>query len=147
VLRIMRDHAIGSYGAVALALVILLKVAAIAALIEQGRAAAYVILTPALGRWAAVLLSGAIRYARRSEGAIGNFVGRGELLIATATVVSLAVGLANWRGIAACALVAAVCVGWGAICQKRIGGVTGDTLGAGIEISETIVLLFGVAVP
>ena len=47
ILRIMRDHAIGSYGGVALALVVALKVMAYAALLRQSNWIPALILTPA----------------------------------------------------------------------------------------------------
>jgi len=49
VLRIMRDHAIGSYGGVALVLLIVLKVTTIATLLPRPHIAYYLILAPSLG--------------------------------------------------------------------------------------------------
>jgi len=150
VLRIMRDHAIGSYGALALVLVIAIKAAALAALIDRHRAAAYLALMPMLGRWSVVLPSATQPYARRLEqegaargGAVSDFVGRAELLIASATALPIVFALASWRGLAAALLVFAATGIWSWYCCRRIGGITGDTLGAGVEISETLVLLFG----
>lgn len=152
VLRIMRDHAIGSYGAVALILVIALKSAAIAALIARPRAWMYLILMPVLGRWSSVLLSATQPYARRGDanassglGAVTDHVGRMELLIASVTAIALAAGLARWTGVASCGVVAAGTAVWAWRCRRRIGGVTGDTLGAGIELSESLLLLFWLA--
>jgi adenosylcobinamide-GDP ribazoletransferase len=151
VLRIMRDHAIGSYGATALILVIALKVIAIAGLAERRRAGEWLILAAALGRWSAVLLSATLPYARRPDGgggpaggAVADFVGRRELAIATGSALALAAALGR-RGACACALAAAASAWWGRRCRRRIGGVTGDTLGAGVEVSETLVLLLGLA--
>src|SRR5580700_9282413 len=85
VLRIMRDHAIGTYGAVALVLVIAVKAATLAALIDCHRAVSWLALMPMLGRWSVVLLSATEPYARRSDqegapagGAVSDFVGRVE---------------------------------------------------------------------
>jgi adenosylcobinamide-GDP ribazoletransferase len=148
VLRIMRDHAIGSYGAMALGLVVTLKVAAIAALAGSPRAIPGLLLAPVLGRWSAVLLSTTHPYARPSEddtphsvGSPTRFVGRRELIAATVTAVVIAGVAGRWLGAAGVLLVAAASMCWGLSCQRRIGGVTGDTLGAGIEISECLVLL------
>lgn len=154
VLRIMRDHAIGSYGATALVLAVALKLATIAALIAAHRALAAVVLAPVLGRWAAVLLSATQPYARTdsadkpgSAGAPTRFVGRTELIIATATTVALAAALAGLDGAAACLLVALFSTYWAWRCRRRIAGVTGDTLGAAIQISECLVLLLFTAAP
>jgi cobalamin 5'-phosphate synthase/cobalamin synthase len=150
VLRIMRDHAIGSYGAVALILLIAIKATSLAALIEHHRAAAWLALAPVLGRWPVVLLSATQPYARRSGvegapagGAVSDFVGRVEVMVASATALTAAFALVRWRGAAAAVLVLAVSGLWGWYCRRRIGGITGDTLGASVEISETLVLLLG----
>jgi cobalamin 5'-phosphate synthase/cobalamin synthase len=150
ILRIMRDHAIGSYGAVALILVIATKAAALAALIERHRAATYLALMPMLGRWSIVLLSTTQPYARRSDqegappdGAVSDFVGRVELVVASTITLPIAFILASWRGLAVALLVLAMSGLWGWYSRRRIGGITGDTLGAAVEISETVVLLFG----
>jgi len=150
VLRIMRDHAIGSYGAVALVLVVAIKASALAELIVRHRAAAWLALMPMLGRWSVVLLSATQPYARRSDkegaplgGAVSDFVGRVELVVASATAFPIAFALARWRGFAAAILVLAASGLWGWYCRRRIGGITGDTLGASVEISEVLVLLFG----
>jgi cobalamin synthase len=105
---------------------------------------------PMLGRWPVVLLSATQLYARRSDqegappgGAVSDFVGRVELVVASATALPIAFLLAQWRGVAAAFLVLAVSWLWGWYCRLRIGGITGDTLGASVEISETLVLLAG----
>lgn len=153
VLRIMRDHSIGAYGAVALILIILLKVSAVSTLIDRHSAVPYLMLSPVLGRWSAVLLSYALPYARRTTdeglhagGAITDFVGWRELAVSTLIAFGVAVGMAHIFGIVCWLGVAAVSAGLAFICRARIGGVTGDTLGASVEISEAVVFLMGVAV-
>jgi cobalamin synthase len=146
VLRIMRDHVIGAYGGVALILVILAKVAAISALVETGRADVYLLVAPALARWATVPTARLLPYARREGGAgaaVTEHVGWTE--VAGATAIAAAVSaLAGWRG-AACAGAVVVASALNArVCMRRIGGVTGDTLGANTEVCETIVLVVGV---
>jgi adenosylcobinamide-GDP ribazoletransferase len=148
VLRIMRDHVIGAYGAVALVLLILLKVTAIAALIERDAAGPYLIISPALSRWATIPLGYFLPYARRERGlgsAATEHIGRLELVGSTILAGACVLLLAGWRG--------AVC--WGAVilmtimngrrCMRRIGGVTGDTLGANTEVCEAVAFLVGVA--
>ena len=153
VLRIMRDHAIGSYVAVALVLVIALKVATLVTLAGSRHVVSGLLLAPVLGRWSAVLLSATQPYARPPEhdgpnsvGSPTRFVGRPELIIASVTAVSIAAAVGRWFGAAAVLLVAVASVWWGWRCRRRIGGVTGDTLGAGIEMSECLVLLLFTAV-
>jgi cobalamin 5'-phosphate synthase/cobalamin synthase len=144
VLRIMRDHAIGSYGAVAVVLALALKIAAIAALAGSARAVYALALAPALSRWAAVLLGATQPYARPSEdngtGSPTRWIGRTELTVATATAALAAAGC-GLRGAAAWLLAAIVTVLWGRRCARRIGGVTGDTLGVAVVAAECLTLL------
>jgi adenosylcobinamide-GDP ribazoletransferase len=148
VLRIMRDHAVGSFGALALILLVALKVTAIATFVGNRQAFTALFLAPVLGRWSAVLLSALQPYARppdhdspQSVGSPARFVGRVEAIVATVTALALAAAAGRWTGGAAMVLVAAVVIWWGWCCRRRIGGVTGDTIGAGVEISECLVLL------
>ena len=107
VLRIMRDHAIGSYGTVALILFIGFKVTAIMALISASAAGPYLVAAPAIGRWSAVVISSLQPYARQSEeegrsqeGGVSEHVGRRALLISTLLVIAILCLLewARWAG-------------------------------------------------
>src|SRR3972149_7704890 len=83
VLRIMRDHAIGAYGASALVLALTVKVAAISALLASGGAARWLLVAPALARWSPVALAHFLPYARPGGGlgaTVTDHSGLGELL-------------------------------------------------------------------
>ncbi len=146
VLRIMRDHLIGSFGAVALILVLALKFASIAVLIDRGQALPYLIIAPGLARGSMVALGFFLPYARLLEGGLGGsfqYAGRLELLFSSSTAIALAF-LAGWRHGGICALVTLLATVWNArICMRRIGGITGDTLGANSEICEALILATG----
>lgn len=144
ILRIMRDHAIGTYGAVALILLVALKMTTIAALIDQHRLFPAVLLAPMLGRWNVVLLSYWLPYARPSQ-AVSRHIGWSEMIWATVPTALLAAWAANWRGALCWAASALAGVLFGLFCRKRIGGVTGDTLGASEQIGESVVLLASLA--
>lgn len=149
-LRIMRDHAIGTYGAAAVTLSIVLKVAAIASITMLGTPGLlWMILAPALGRCAPVLLGRFLPYAR-PEGGLGQSVtggatGNAEVAGASAISVAAAGLLAGWNGAGAVALALAVVILFGAFCRRKLGGVTGDTLGASVELVEAAVLVAAVA--
>ena len=147
-LEIMRDSVIGSYGATALILILLLKTTAIATLIFERRAIEFLIFAPAVARWASVPLGKFMNYARNSGGlgqSITDFVGWRELIGATAFVVLLIFLSANKIGTAALfAIVVLVTVFNAVLCQRKIGGVTGDTMGANTEICETAVFVAAV---
>jgi adenosylcobinamide-GDP ribazoletransferase len=147
ILRIMRDPSIGSYGAVALVLLVVFKIAAIAALLGRRAAPLYLVLAAALGRWTAAPLSRFLPYARPSQAA-PVFVGNVELIWSTlfaVAIVTVAATVIGGRQALSCfAAAGAATAGFGAFCHRKIGGITGDTLGAAIEISECLVLLVGV---
>jgi cobalamin 5'-phosphate synthase/cobalamin synthase len=144
ILRIMRDHAIGTYGAMALISLVALKVTVMTALIEQHRLFPVVLLASVLGRWNVVLLSWWLPYARSSQ-AVSRNIGRREAIGATlATVLLIGVtrswhGGLCWAGSGLCAVL------FGCFCRKKIDGVTGDTLGASEQLGESVVLLMGLA--
>lgn len=151
-LAIMKDSRIGSYGALALVLVLGLRVALLAALLPQGAAAAAtgVVLAHALGRGAAVALMGALPYAGDAEHAkakpLATRVRRVDVAVAIGWSLALAVGAAALgmppsRVLAALAAAALVVVVMHAWLARRLGGYTGDTLGATEQLAECGVLL------
>jgi cobalamin 5'-phosphate synthase/cobalamin synthase len=146
VLRIMRDHAVGAYGALALVLVVLLKVAAVAALVDRGQARPYLVVAAALARWSGVALARICPYARPAEGGLGaaltEHVGWVELAGAT-LLAGAATLLVGWGAVACWAAVLAVTALAAWVCLRRIGGVTGDTLGATTELGEAAILTVG----
>ena len=142
VLRIMRDHAIGAYGSVALVLVLALKMASISTLIERGAAVPYLIVAPVLARASIVVLGYALPYAR-GGGGFGDalqYIGPLEMFVSTASALAITIYFVGWRGGIAIALatIASLLMAW--LCRRRIGGVTGDTLGANVEICEGVIL-------
>jgi adenosylcobinamide-GDP ribazoletransferase len=143
-LRIMRDHAIGSYGATALILLLALKTVTISALIASNRLTEYLVLAPVIGRWNIVLLSRSLPYARSTE-AVSRHIGTAEFVWATAFCAAIVLPIAQWHGVICwgAAAFAAAFFAW--FCLRKIGGVTGDTLGTSEQIGEAIVLLVGTA--
>jgi adenosylcobinamide-GDP ribazoletransferase len=140
VLRIMRDHAIGSYGGTALVLLVALKVAAYSALLSGDRWFAAILLTPAVGRWSILLLTATLPYARQTASMIRD-MGKSSLIWGT---LMLAVALAAsrlWCAGAAAVATIVVTACWGFYCRRKIGGITGDTLGANVQLCECAALV------
>jgi len=146
VLRIMRDPRIGSYGAIALVIVIGMKVTALAALLDRG-ALWFVVVAPAISRWTISALAAWLPYAR-ADGGLGEAVigGRNANRLITATAITAAIAIAALRVQALFVLATAVLtVAWiGRAARRRIGGVTGDVFGASVELTEASVLVCGV---
>ncbi|HZT30862.1 MAG TPA: adenosylcobinamide-GDP ribazoletransferase [Bryobacteraceae bacterium] len=140
VLRIMRDHAIGSYGGAALVLAIGLQAAAYQALLAGRSAAVALVLAPCLGRWTILPQSFFLPYARESAG-VAQAIGRQSFLLGTVWAAALVLAPRSSRAGWGAAAAVAVTLLFGTYCRRRIGGVTGDTLGANVQISEIAVLL------
>jgi len=138
-LAIMRDHSVGAYGTSALVLDLLLKSAALGALAERGEVLP-VIAAFAVSRAAALPLAAALPYAR-PEGTGRALHGLSPRVAAAGLVLAVALAVpAPGTLVAAAAVVAAV----GLIAHRRLGGVTGDVLGAAIELTATAALVAGV---
>jgi adenosylcobinamide-GDP ribazoletransferase len=143
-LEIMRDSRIGAYGAIAIALSLILRVGALTAALDGGvwRASLSLILVAALSR-AGALTPLALLPPARADGA-GAAAGRldSSALAAawgTALVIAVALGLVS-LGLAR-ALLATLANGAGALfmvalTRRAIGGQTGDVAGAAQQFGE-----------
>lgn len=142
-LRIMKDSCIGAFGAVGLVLLLLCKYQALIALPAPVKPLA-LLLMPVVGRWAPVSLVVTIPYLRGPEGtgsAFATHAGRRELLLATLTLLGVAAGLFRLDGLALVGGAALATAGFGFWVKQRLGGVTGDVLGAAVELLEVVALL------
>jgi adenosylcobinamide-GDP ribazoletransferase len=148
-LRVMRRSDIGPFGVVTLVLTLLAQVAALAQL-PPAQAAGALVIGAATGRLA---VTWACRHgvpAARPDG-LGAFVAGSvppSLPPAlTAGTLAGAAGLAELTGADPLRAVLAVLAGLAAAhlllahCQRRLGGVTGDVLGALVESATTATLL------
>jgi len=151
-LEIMKDSRVGAMGVVGALAVVLLKVTALASLGRHGA------VVPLLVGWtAARTLSPidvrAFRYAR-DEGTGAPFAGgrsAGPLVLAAASCVAaaLVVGalVAGAAGAAGALLLVGATMGIALLAQvgvgRRLGGLTGDVYGAGVELVEAFALVAG----
>jgi adenosylcobinamide-GDP ribazoletransferase len=145
-LVIMRDSHVGAMGVIAIVAVIVVKTALLASVAPDGSRWRMVLLVPLAGRCAIVLTMAVFRYARAEGGLATAFAvsgGRRWALLIWPPVVLFAAAwlLAGIEGVvaAAASVVAGLLVG--VYCQRRLGGYTGDTLGATDELVEVMPLL------
>jgi adenosylcobinamide-GDP ribazoletransferase len=145
-LAIMRDSRIGTFGAVGLVLVLLLDVAALADIPEDRRWRVLVV-APTVARATPLVLARAFPPARHDGqgAAFQASVGRAAPLLGVALAALVSVAMLGWAGLVAIVsgILAALAVG--ALLTGRLGGITGDVLGAAVEIAELSVLLTGAA--
>jgi adenosylcobinamide-GDP ribazoletransferase len=146
-LEVMRDPAIGAFGATALVVVLLVDTGALAGLSASGDAAVAGLAAGAAGRAVMLPLAFALPNARPGpgQGRIVDGLGLGPTLAAQAVAVVLAfpAGVAGLVALGA-AWVAALAVA--PLFQLRLGGVTGDTLGATAKLAESAALVAALAV-
>jgi adenosylcobinamide-GDP ribazoletransferase len=135
-LRILKDPRIGTMGGAAIGVSLLARYAAFASL----PAAMVVLALPALSAFSRTSVLAAMRflpYARSGAGIISGAGATSAGLLVLAACVVAAVGI-FLPFPAAAALLALV--GFWHLSWKRIGGCTGDVLGASIEIAEIVFL-------
>ncbi len=146
VLRILKDSRVGSFGALALFLAVLLRVGAIAAL-DGALLFAAVVASAALGRWVILILM-ALLPPPAGQASLAREVGQqlgllhvilGALWVLPGVVV---LGLlAPLQGaLALVALAVLVCYFYFYL-RRRLGGATGDCLGCLCYLGQIVVLL------
>lgn len=140
-MAIMKDPRSGPAAVSTVVLTLLLKFAALVALVKAGSWTT-LLLVPVLGRSVLVVLLLTTAYVR--PGGMGSaisahlprvaaalvllLVAAGALFVGQAGVLALAVAVAAW-----------LILRW--MMMRRLGGMTGDTLGAAVELTEAAVLV------
>ena len=143
ILEVMRDSRIGAFGVIGL---ILLIGAKYLALDQISNSSIYysLILMAVVGRNSMVLVCYRSPYARSSEGLAKPFLENlrtREVLISSALTFGIAFLLIGVKGIAISLGIGLFSLGYRLFFLKKLGGMTGDILGAANELAELLCLL------
>jgi adenosylcobinamide-GDP ribazoletransferase len=159
VLAIMKDSRVGSYALVGVVLTLGIKAAAlwmisVAGAVESGRVAVapvvrVLIAGHVLGRWSSVPLIWRYAYVRTTQDGERPSAGKPfidgvtaqRVYAATAIAALIVVVALGWRSLVACGVAVLVTALAGAYFNRRIGGITGDALGAANQVVEVCVYL------
>jgi len=144
---IMRDSRIGVFGAAGLVLCLLIATAALDAL-PAGRHSGVLLLAPAVGRLAPLLIGPLLPAATPGQGAGASFL---EGLSPWAAPVWVAgiwilatLLLGSWGGLVLSLALGSVLL-WAVWLASRFGGITGDALGSSVELGELATLVAAAA--
>jgi adenosylcobinamide-GDP ribazoletransferase len=140
-LEIMRDSRLGTNGVSAIVVYLLLKTSLLTELDWR-----YIIVMPVVARMNTVINAGLGKYARKvgmAKGIIEN-TGKKDVIFSvllTLVVSFFFIGLQSIPVVLLCGIVGVFFV---KLMERKIEGVTGDTLGAILELTSVVVLLIGV---
>lgn len=146
-LRIMKDSAVGAYGALALILLTLMRAACLWEL-PLAKWVPALVLAHAVGRTLMLPVMRVLPYAR-AEGVAGDLMAgldwrRVGLSAGICAVIALAA--AGWWGLLLLPLSLGLVVGFVRLYRAQLGGVTGDGLGAVCVAGELLTLMLLTAI-
>ncbi len=148
-LSIMKDVHLGTMGVVGLILILGIKYLFLREILSFPSLWMWIILIPAVSRWTPILLAFLFRYARSGGGlgqALVTGTGKKEIFWATLLAWVPVLALSGFFGLG---LILVIMV-WSLLCgwyfHKKVGGITGDILGAVIETSEVWAMLYIVGI-
>jgi adenosylcobinamide-GDP ribazoletransferase len=135
-LEVMRDPRVGSFGLVAVVLVLVGEVAALASM-SPARAIVALVIVGAISRWALLVMIATLPYVRQAGLGVAARGPHRPFDLVLGSAIAAIVCLLDWRRAVAGALVAVlIALGVRAIARWRIGGATGDVYGATTELAQ-----------
>lgn len=137
-LEILKDSRLGTFGSLALILLLALKVAAVG---QPGFPLIMLLVAPIIGRAMMVLAAHGAECRGSGMGAL-FFAGLDATAVRWAWISGIVAALlGGWRGLAGLGLAYLGAVWFRRLAERRLGLVNGDVLGAVCEFSEAIVVL------
>lgn len=145
-LAIMRDSHVGVMGVLAIVSILMLKVAFLSSILLNTKGIAIVLMC-VLARWSISFSVFAFPYAR-DDGKAKPFIdGMNKGIFFVSTLIALVIVFIIWKaaGPVILGITAALAYLANSFIKKKLGGITGDTIGAVNELAEAAVL-FGVVI-
>ncbi|NLD92169.1 MAG: adenosylcobinamide-GDP ribazoletransferase [Fibrobacter sp.] len=148
ILLIFKDSRLGTHGVAGLCIDILLRITLYKWYVEQ-HCFMVILVSLVMSRAFQALALSRMKSATPGQGIASHFCQSGsgwQVVLSNVLVFSLCIAIASNRLVIAGSIVAAFIAGtiFMMYCRKRIGGVTGDCIGALSEISEVVILTGGV---
>jgi adenosylcobinamide-GDP ribazoletransferase len=147
-LEILRDPSVGAFGVLALVVDVLFQVGALAALLGETDLLSLAVSAFALGRAAPLVIGWALPYARPGAGSGRALTDEPRPWERVAGLLLAAVVVFALTGLRGFALAGGAVIGTALVALvawRRLGGATGDVLGAGIEVATVGALLAAAA--
>jgi adenosylcobinamide-GDP ribazoletransferase len=147
ILEVMRDSRIGTFGVIGLILLIGAKYFSLDQLAGEF-ILSFLILMAVMGRHSMVLVCYQSPYARPGEGLAKPFtenLGPLETAVSAGTALGIALWVGGSKGIFVFSGVTLFSLGYRLFFVKRLGGITGDILGAANELAELLCLILLIA--
>lgn len=142
-LEILRDSRLGTYGAVALILVLALRIMALTGAGSTSAGTIALLVAPMLGRTSLPVTLTLLPPARTDGlGAGAGRVPGLSLMLALALGLGGAAALGGWVALQAATVAGGLLLGLCWLAWRKVGGQTGDVLGAGAAICETVCLIW-----
>jgi adenosylcobinamide-GDP ribazoletransferase len=145
-LAVMREPAVGAYGIAVAAAVLLLRFTALATLHVD---VLLIVAVWCASRTAMAVAPSVVPYARSHDGGIatGMFEGGRQPIALCGVAAAFVLGAlaSGWSGAAAVAACFAAAAGVVFLGRRKLGGFTGDVLGAAGLVGETVALLVAAA--
>lgn len=140
-LEIMKDSRIGTNGAVVLILYFITKIILLSEVKPE-----YILLYPIISRLSTSMNAGLGEYARK-DGMSNSIIeknGSKEAVISVVITAVLSFLILKIKGLGVLAAAIVFILIFMRNVKKKIGGITGDTMGASLELTSILILLTGV---